>query len=113
MPMPLSEPPPRGGSGRRWCCRGCIGCGRRWSSRSASSSGRLTACCDTSRTKVSVRTRQPLMCDEIDPKRGGMKLPRTPSAVVFDMDGLLFDTEALRQEALLLAAAEGGHEIVL
>jgi beta-phosphoglucomutase-like phosphatase (HAD superfamily) len=42
-----------------------------------------------------------------------MTLPRTPAAVVFDMDGLLFDTEALRQEALLLAAAEGGHEMVL
>jgi HAD superfamily hydrolase (TIGR01509 family) len=28
------------------------------------------------------------------------------------MDGLLFDTETLRQEALLLAAAEGGCEIV-
>jgi HAD superfamily hydrolase (TIGR01509 family) len=42
-----------------------------------------------------------------------LKLPRTPAAVVFDMDGLLFDTEALRQEALLLAAAEGGHEIIL
>ncbi len=42
-----------------------------------------------------------------------MTLPRTPAAIVFDMDGLLFDTEALRQEALLLAAAEGGHEVVL
>lgn len=40
-----------------------------------------------------------------------MTLPHRPSAVVFDMDGLLFDTEALWQEALLAAAAEIGHEV--
>lgn len=40
-----------------------------------------------------------------------MTLPYRPTAVVFDMDGLLFHTEALWQEALLSAAAEAGHEV--
>jgi HAD superfamily hydrolase (TIGR01509 family) len=40
-----------------------------------------------------------------------VRLPRRPAAVVFDMDGLLFDTEALSQEAIVRAAAEGGHHV--
>src|SRR5271169_2140859 len=40
-----------------------------------------------------------------------MKLQRAPAAIVFDMDGLLFDTETLSQEAIILAAAEGGHQV--
>lgn len=42
-----------------------------------------------------------------------MNLPRQPAAVVFDMDGLIFDTEALHREAALAAAAEAGHAVTL
>ncbi|HWI20169.1 MAG TPA: HAD family phosphatase [Vicinamibacterales bacterium] len=40
-----------------------------------------------------------------------MKLPRQPAAVVFDMDGLLFDTENLVREAMSAAAPRLGFEM--
>jgi len=40
-----------------------------------------------------------------------MSLPRALKAVVFDMDGLIFDTEALYQQAYVEAAKLGGFEV--
>ena len=42
-----------------------------------------------------------------------MKLPRKAQAVVFDMDGLIFNTEELYRDATMAAAMDGGHDIPL
>ncbi len=42
-----------------------------------------------------------------------MKLSHKPAAIVFDMDGLLFDTEALYQEAFTQVASEKGYDMPL
>jgi HAD superfamily hydrolase (TIGR01509 family) len=41
------------------------------------------------------------------------RLPRAPKAVLFDMDGLLFDTVALYRDATITAARNAGFELPL
>jgi HAD superfamily hydrolase (TIGR01509 family) len=41
------------------------------------------------------------------------KLPRIAHAVVFDMDGLIFNTEELYRDAAMAAAAAVGHDVPL
>ncbi len=40
-----------------------------------------------------------------------MSLPRAPHAVIFDMDGLIVDTEGLYRQAIQAVVAEAGHEM--
>jgi HAD superfamily hydrolase (TIGR01509 family) len=42
-----------------------------------------------------------------------MRLPRKVHAVVFDMDGVLFDTEVLYRDVVMAAAREAGHDLPL
>ncbi|WP_332768389.1 HAD family hydrolase [Phenylobacterium sp.] len=42
-----------------------------------------------------------------------MSLPRAPKAVVFDMDGLLCDTEVVYRDAMMAVAIEHGHDMPL
>ena len=40
-----------------------------------------------------------------------MALPRRPEGIVFDMDGLIFDTEATYRAAIMATAADMGHPL--
>lgn len=42
-----------------------------------------------------------------------LKLPRKVRAVVFDMDGLIFNTEEIYRDAVMAVAADGGHDLPL
>jgi HAD superfamily hydrolase (TIGR01509 family) len=42
-----------------------------------------------------------------------IKLPRKARAVVFDMDGLIFNTEEIYRDAVMAVAADGGHDMPL
>lgn len=44
---------------------------------------------------------------------GMVRFPATPHAIVFDLDGVLFDTEVLYRDALLAAAADVGIHLPL
>jgi phosphoglycolate phosphatase-like HAD superfamily hydrolase len=41
------------------------------------------------------------------------KLPRPVRAVVFDMDGLIFNTEDIYRDAVMAVAAEADHDVPL
>jgi HAD superfamily hydrolase (TIGR01509 family) len=40
-----------------------------------------------------------------------MSLPRAAKAVIFDMDGLLFDSESVYRDAMMATARDGGFEL--